>query len=103
MTGQKQIPFGNDRQNGNGKGKSGFPSGMTDRKAKAKATARQKQIPFGNDRQNGKSKGNGKGKSGFPSGMTDRTATAKAKATATAHGERSAIANAFGGWLDLGS
>jgi hypothetical protein len=42
---QKQNPFGNDRQRGEGnskgKGRSRFPSGMTDREAKATAKARE--------------------------------------------------------------
>jgi hypothetical protein len=68
--------IGNDEKEsrGNGKGKSRFPAGMTDRKTTAKA--RQKQIPCGNDRQ--KDNGKSKGKSRFPAGMTDRKANTTA-------------------------
>jgi hypothetical protein len=38
--------------------RSGFPLGMTTRKAKATATV--KRIPFGNDNKRDKSNGNGK-------------------------------------------
>jgi hypothetical protein len=44
------------RRTGSGKGYSRFPSGMTTRKAKAKATARLQQVPFGNDNKKSKSK-----------------------------------------------
>ena len=49
---EKQILKGNDRKKGSGKGKgrSRFPRGMTERKAKAK----EKQIPKGNDSKKGK-------------------------------------------------
>jgi hypothetical protein len=36
---QQQIPFGNDKQKGNSNDKSRFPSGMTNKKAAATATA----------------------------------------------------------------
>ena len=93
----KQIPFGDDRKNC--RSRSRFPSGMTERKARAKAKAeesfasandnppfreRKGRPPrslanpvrggFRDDRKNGKSR------SRFPSGMTARKARAKAKA-----------------------
>jgi hypothetical protein len=46
LEGQQQIPFGNDRQEKQGQQQmqeqrqSRFPAGMTDRKAKARTTAR---------------------------------------------------------------
>ncbi len=36
---QKQIPFRNDRKNGKGNDRSRFPSGMTERTARAMAEA----------------------------------------------------------------
>src|SRR4051812_33409203 len=52
------------------KGRSGFPSGMTNQKAEAEAKAkaeakgkRQKRIPFGNDKPKGRSRSKGRGKS----------------------------------------
>jgi len=90
---EKQIPFGNDRKKGQGKDRSRFPEGMTERKATAEADSlqesqiekqwqrqRQEQIPFRNDRKKGNDNDNGRSR--FPSGMTDRKATARAKAEA---------------------
>jgi single-stranded DNA-binding protein len=104
---QKRIPFGNDKQKGGGigndgdsdsasqndatenggEGRSGFPSGMTSKKAAAKANTeiltqrvrmtlqrmggRQKQIPFGNDKQ----KGGGIGKYGDSDSASQNDAT----------------------------
>jgi len=39
---QQQISCGNDRQKGKGKDNSGFPAGMTDRKARATPKTRAK-------------------------------------------------------------
>jgi hypothetical protein len=46
LTGEQQIPFRNDRKKGkgNGKDKSRFPSGMTERKAKATAKTKADSL-----------------------------------------------------------
>ncbi len=99
MQKQQQIPFRNDRKKSKGKCRSNsrFPSGMTERKARANAEAtadslqelqkekqgqmqKQQQIPFRNDRK--KSKGKCRRRSGFPAGMTERKARARAKVRA---------------------
>jgi hypothetical protein len=70
---EKQIPFGNDNQKGEGRDRSGFPSGMTTKKATAETEADSLR---GIDNQ----KGEGKDRSRFPSGMTTKKARAKTEA-----------------------
>jgi len=65
------------KSKGNGNGRSGFPEGMTARKARATAT--EEADSRGNDSKKSKGNGNGNGRSRFPEGMTAR----KARATAT--------------------
>jgi hypothetical protein len=72
LSSEKQIPSGNDYQEGKGKDRSRFPVGMTNKEQGQK----KKQIPCGNDNQEGK----GKDRSRFPAGMTTKKAKARTEA-----------------------
>ncbi len=69
VVGEKQIPFGNDRKKGKGKGKKQV-LGLPRRMARVRGGegwelvwgGAKKQIPFGNDRKKGKGKSKSKGK-----------------------------------------